>query len=132
PLTMQARLLRTLQERSVFPLGASKPVEVDVRIIAASNVVLQQEVRAGRFREDLYYRLAEYVITLKPLRERKEDIPQLARRFLADMALELGRPGPEFSDAAMDILLEHAWPGNVRELRNVVRRAALLATDLVQ
>ena len=79
PLAIQARLLRTLQERSVFPLGASQPVEVDVRIIAASNVVLEQEVRAGRFREDLYYRLAEYVIVLKPLRERREDIPAPGR-----------------------------------------------------
>jgi DNA-binding NtrC family response regulator len=100
PLAIQARLLRTLQERTVFPLGASRAVEVDVRIVAASNVVLQQEVRAGRFREDLYYRLAEYVIALKPLRERREDIPHLAGRFLVDMALELGRPGPEISEAA--------------------------------
>jgi DNA-binding NtrC family response regulator len=132
PLTIQARLLRTLQERSVFPLGASKVVDVDVRIIAAANVVLQQEVRAGRFREDLYYRLAEYVIALPPLRERREDIPHLAQRFLADMALELGRPGPEFTEAAMDVLVTHTWPGNVRELRNVVRRAALLGSELIQ
>ncbi|MBM3217471.1 MAG: sigma-54-dependent Fis family transcriptional regulator [Candidatus Rokubacteria bacterium] len=132
PLTIQARLLRTLQERSVFPLGASRAVDVDVRIVAASNVVLQQEVRAGRFREDLYYRLAEYVIALPPLRERHEDIPHLAQRFLADMALELGRPGPEFSEAAMDVLVRHNWPGNVRELRNVVRRAALLGSELIQ
>jgi DNA-binding NtrC family response regulator len=132
PLAIQARLLRTLQERSVFPLGASRAVEVDVRIIAASNVVLQQEVRAGRFREDLYYRLAEYVIALKPLRERREDIPHLARKFLADMALELGRPGPELSDAAIAMLCEHSWPGNVRELRNVMRRAAIVGTEMIQ
>jgi len=132
PLAIQARLLRTLQERTVFPLGASRAVEVDVRIVAASNVVLQQEVRAGRFREDLYYRLAEYVIALKPLRERREDIPHLAGRFLADMALELGRPGPEISEAAMAVLVEHPWPGNVRQLRNVVRRAALLASERIQ
>ncbi len=132
PLAIQARLLRTLQERTVFPLGASRSVDVDVRIIAASNVVLQQEVRAGRFREDLYYRLAEYVIALKPLRERCDDIPVLARKFLADMALELGRPGPELSDAAIALLVQHAWPGNVRELRNVMRRAALLGSELIQ
>jgi DNA-binding NtrC family response regulator len=130
-LGLQARLLRTLQERCVLPLGASRPVDVDVRIVAASNVILQQEVRAGRFREDLFYRLAEYVITVPPLRERRDDIPPLVRRFLADMALELGRPGPEISEPAMAALLEHPWPGNVRELRNVVRRAALLAPDLI-
>ena len=132
PLAIQARLLRTLQERCVFPLGASRPVEVDVRIIAASNVVLQQEVRAGRFREDLYYRLAEYAIALAPLRERRDDIPHLARRFLADMALEVGRATPEISEGAMAVLLDHSWPGNVRELRNVVRRAALLAAEGIQ
>jgi len=132
PLAIQARLLRTLQERTVFPLGASRAVEVDVRIVAASNVVLQQEVRAGRFREDLYYRLAEYVIALPPLRERREDIPPLARRFLADMALELGRPGPEISEAAMAVLVEYPWPGNVRELRNVVRRAAAVGPQLIE
>ncbi len=132
PLLMQARLLRTVQERCVLPLGASRPVEVDVRIVAASNTVLQQEVRAGRFREDLYYRLAEYVIALAPLRERREDIPHLVRRFLADMALELGRPGPEISEPAMAMLMEHPWPGNVRELRNVVRRAAVLGSALLQ
>jgi two-component system nitrogen regulation response regulator GlnG len=132
PLAMQAKLLRALQERCVQPLGAARPVEVDVRVVAASNAVLQEEVRAGRFREDLYYRLAEYVITLPPLRERREDIPHLARRFLADVALELGRPGPEIGDDAMAALVEHGWPGNVRELRNVVRRAALLGSELIQ
>ena len=132
PLAVQAKLLRVLQERCVQPLGAPRPVEVDVRVVAASNAVLQDEVRAGRFREDLYYRVAEYVITLAPLRERREDIPHLAGRFLADVALELGRPGPEISDDAMAALVEHAWPGNVRELRNVVRRAALLGSERIQ
>ncbi len=132
PLAMQAKLLRALQERCVYPLGATSPVEVDVRVVAASNTVLREEVRAGRFREDLYYRLAEYVIALPPLRERREDIPHLARHFLTDVALELGRPGPEISDDAMTALLEHAWPGNVRELRNVVRRAALLGGEQIE
>jgi two-component system nitrogen regulation response regulator GlnG len=132
PLAMQAKLLRALQERCVYPLGATQPVEVDVRVVAASNTVLREEVRAGRFREDLYYRLAEYVIALPPLRERREDIPHLARHFLTDVALELGRPGPEISDDAMAALLEHAWPGNVRELRNVVRRAALLGAERIE
>jgi DNA-binding NtrC family response regulator len=132
PLAMQAKLLRALQERCVYPLGASHPVEVDVRVIAASNTVLREEVRAGRFREDLYYRLAEYVIALPPLRERREDIPHLARHFLTDVALELGRPGPEIGEDAMAALLEYSWPGNVRELRNVVRRAALLGGEQIQ
>jgi two-component system nitrogen regulation response regulator GlnG len=132
PLAMQAKLLRSLQERCVHPLGAAQPVEVDVRVIAASNAVLREEVRAGRFREDLYYRLAEYVITLPPLRERREDIPHLARRFLTDVAIELGRPGPELSEDAVAALLEHPWPGNVRELRNVVRRAGLLGADRIE
>jgi DNA-binding NtrC family response regulator len=131
PLAMQAKLLRALQERCVYPLGATQPVAVDVRVIAASNTVLREEVRAGRFREDLYYRLAEYVIALPPLRERREDIPHLARHFLTDVALELGRPGPEIAEDAMAALLEHAWPGNVRELRNVVRRAALLGGEQI-
>ena len=132
PLAMQAKLLRALQERCVYPLGATQPVEVDVRVVAASNTVLREEVRAGRFREDLYYRLAEYVIALPPLRERREDIPHLARHFLTDVALELGRPGPAISDDAMTALLEHSWPGNVRELRNVVRRAALLGAEQIE
>jgi DNA-binding NtrC family response regulator len=132
PLAMQAKLLRALQERSVQPLGAAHPVEVDVRVVAASNAVLRDEVRAGRFREDLYYRLAEYVITLPPLRERQEDIPHLVRHFLTDVAIELGRPGPELSDDGMAALLEHPWPGNVRELRNVVRRAALLGAERIE
>jgi two-component system nitrogen regulation response regulator GlnG len=116
----------------VYPLGATQPVEVDVRVVAASNTVLREEVRAGRFREDLYYRLAEYVIALPPLRERREDIPHLARHFLTDVALELGRPGPAISEDAMAALLEHTWPGNVRELRNVVRRAALLGGEQIE
>jgi len=132
PLGPQAKLLRALQERCVLPLGAARPVDVDVRVIAASNANLREEVRAGRFREDLYYRLAEYVIALPPLRERRDDIPPLARRFLADMALELGRPGPEIGDEAMAVLVDYAWPGNIRELRNVVRRAALVATDVLR
>ncbi|HYE89755.1 MAG TPA: sigma-54 dependent transcriptional regulator [Terriglobales bacterium] len=132
PLGPQAKLLRALQERCVLPLGAARPVEVDVRVIAASNANLREEVRAGRFREDLYYRLAEYVIALPPLRERRDDIPNLARRFLADMALELGRPGPEIGDEAMAALVDYAWPGNIRELRNVVRRAALVAADVLR
>ncbi len=128
----QAKLLRVLQERLVQPLGAVAAQPVDVRIVAATNVSLESEIRAGRFRQDLFYRLAEFVIALPPLRERPEDIPHLANRFLAEARMELKRPVRGFSPEALARLTAHRWPGNVRELRNVVRRAVLLSTDLVE
>lgn len=131
PLPTQAKLLRALQEREVQPLGGKRPVRVDARILAASNVPLEQEVRAGRFRQDVYYRLNEFVITLPPLRER-DDILQLASEFLAEASMELGRPCREISEAAAQVLLRHPWPGNVRELRNVIRRAIILAADAIE
>lgn len=129
PLTTQPKLLRALQERALQPLGATRPVPVDVRIIAASNVSLEREMRAGRFRHDLYYRLSEFVVTLPPIRERVEDILSLATRFLAEASHELRRPVPRLSEEASQLLLHYPWPGNVRELRNVMRRAALLTCD---
>jgi DNA-binding NtrC family response regulator len=131
PLPMQAKLLRALQERWVQPLGSKHPVHLDVRIIVASNVSLAQEAHAGRFRHDVYYRLNEFVITLPPLRER-DDILDLAYRFLVEATMEFGRTCREISEAAAEILVRYPWPGNVRELRNVVRRAVLLASDLIQ
>jgi DNA-binding NtrC family response regulator len=131
PLTTQSKLLRALQERQVQPLGGRQPIRVDARIIAASNVSLEQEARAGRFRQDVYYRLNEFVITLPPLRER-DDILHLATEFLAEASMELGRPCRELSEAAAQSLLSHSWPGNVRELRNVIRRAILLASDVIE
>ena len=131
PLPTQVKLLRALQERQVQPLGRKQPVRVDVRIIAASNVPLEQEVQAGRFRQDVYYRLNEFVITLPPLRER-DDILHLATEFLAEASMELGRPCRAISEEAAQILLHYPWPGNVRELRNVIRRATLLATDVIE
>jgi DNA-binding NtrC family response regulator len=131
PPPTQAKLLRALQERQVQPLGSKQPVRVDVRIIAASNVSLEHEVRAGRFRQDVYYRLNEFVIALPALRER-DDILHLANDFLAEASMEFGRPCREISDAAAQSLLRHAWPGNVRELRNVIRRAILLASDAIE
>jgi DNA-binding NtrC family response regulator len=131
PLTTQAKLLRALQERQVEPLGSTQPVRMDVRIIAASNVSLEREVRAGRFRQDVYYRLNEFVITLPPLRER-DDIIRLANDFLAEASMEFGRPCREISEAATQSLLGYRWPGNVRELRNVIRRALLLASDVIE
>ncbi len=131
PLSTQAKLLRALQERQVQPLGGTRPVRVDARIVAASNVPLEPEVRAGRFRQDVYYRLNEFGITLPPLRER-DDILHLANEFLCEGSTELGRPCRKISEAAAQILLRYHWPGNVRELRNVIRRAILLASDVIE
>ena len=131
PLPTQAKLLRALQERQVQPLGSKRPVHVVARIIAASNAPLDREVRAGRFRQDVYYRLNEFGITLPPLRER-DDILHLANEFLPEAGLELGRPCRKISEAAAQVLLRYSWPGNVRELRNVIRRAMLLASDAIE
>jgi len=131
PLATQAKLLRALEQREVQPLGSTRPVPVDVRIIAATNAELEEGVKAGRFRADLYYRLGEFTISLPPLRSRREDIIHLAQRFLDEVSMELRRPVRGITDEAMQALLRHDWPGNVRELRNVVRKAALLATDMV-
>src|SRR5437762_9984567 len=131
PLPTQAKLLRALQERQVQPLGSTRPVSVQVRFIAASNVPLEREVRAGRFRQDVYYRLNEFAITLPPLRER-DNILHLANAFLAEASAELDRPCRKISEAAAQVLLRYPWPGNVRELRNVIRRASLLAADEIE
>src|SRR5438094_6079786 len=122
PLPTQAKLLRALEERVVQPLGSNEPIRVSARIIAASNVSLEREVRAGRFRQAVYYRLNEFGITLPPLRER-DDILHLANEFLPEAGMELGRPCRRISEAAAQTLLRYHWPGNVRELRNVIRRA---------
>ena len=132
PLSTQAKLLRAVEERHVQVLGAKSAVPVDVRIIAAANVPLDREIRGGRFRQDLYYRLNEFVILVPPLRERREDIVYLAKRFLAEASMELQRPIREISEEAVQVLLRYQWPGNVRELRNVIRRAVLLSSDLVE
>jgi two-component system response regulator FlrC len=119
-LSLQAKLLRVLQEREVEPLGASKPVALDVRVLATSNRDLEQTVRDGDFREDLYYRLSVFPLQIPPLRERPGDVAALARRFVA------ARGGEHFlSDAALARLTAYAWPGNVRELENVMQRALL-------
>src|SRR5438046_315399 len=131
PLPTQTKLLRALQERQVQPLGSKQPVPVNARIIAASNVPLEREVRAGRFRQDVYYRLNEFGITLPPLRERA-DLLHLATESLPEACMELGRPCRKISEAAVQVLLRYRWPGNVRELRNVIRRAILLASDVIE
>jgi two-component system nitrogen regulation response regulator GlnG len=131
PVATQAKLLRALEQREVQPLGSARAVPVDVRIIAATNSELQEGVKAGRFRADLYYRLGEFTITLPPLRSRREDIAHLAQRFLDEVSMELRRPVRRIAEEAMQALLRHDWPGNVRELKNVIRKAALVATDEV-
>jgi DNA-binding NtrC family response regulator len=127
----QSKLLRVLQERRVQPLGGSRSVPVDVRVIAATNEQLEQQVSGGKFRQDLFYRLAEFNIRLPPLRERREDIIPLALRFLEEAGLELRRPVGSLAPQAQEILGSHPWPGNVRELRNVIRQAVLQSRDVV-
>jgi DNA-binding NtrC family response regulator len=128
-LDFQGKLLRVLQERAVRRVGGDRPREVDVRVVAASNRDLRAEVAAGRFREDLYFRLAVIPIHLAPLRERRADVLPLARQFLADCSAELGRRVAGWSDEVEKWLLEHSWPGNVRELANAVERGVVLARD---
>jgi two-component system response regulator AtoC len=127
PLGLQAKLLRVLQDRTVRPVGGRDEVVVDVRVICATNRDLQDLVRAGKFREDLYYRLAVIPIRLPSLRERPEDIPLLAAHFLERAAATLGKRIEGFDEEAMGWLTQHRWPGNVRELENVVERAVTLA-----
>jgi DNA-binding NtrC family response regulator len=131
PLPAQVKLLRALEDRGVQPLGGKQLVHLDVRIIAASNVPLAREVQAGRFRQDVYYRLNEFLITLPSLRER-DDILDLANGFLVEASMEFGRSCRGISEEAAEVLLRYAWPGNVRELRNVIRRAVLLASDVIR
>src|SRR5688572_12258616 len=131
PLPVQAKLLRALQQKQIQPLGSKQAVPVAVRIIAASNIPLGEEVRMGRFRADVYYRLNEFVITLPPLRER-DNILQLANSLLAEAAIALDRPCRKISEATAQVLLRYHWPGNVRELRNVMRRACLLAAEVIE
>jgi DNA-binding NtrC family response regulator len=127
PPAAQVKLLRALQEDQVEPVGARKPVKVDVRIISATNRDLIADVKAGRFREDLFYRLHVFPITVPPLRERREDIPDLIRHFLARFCAEEGKRIQMVSAAALALLRNHRWPGNVRQLENAMFRAVVLA-----
>jgi DNA-binding NtrC family response regulator len=120
---LQADLLRVLQEKTFYRLGGSEEVRVDVRVIAATNKDIAEAVREGRFRDDLYYRLNVIEIRIPPLRDRREDVPLLARHLVERLAHELGKPINEVSEGALKLLLDYDWPGNVRELENAVERA---------
>jgi transcriptional regulator with PAS, ATPase and Fis domain len=126
--SMQVKLLRALQERKIRRVGGTDEVEVDVRVISATNVPLEKLVQDRRFREDLFYRLQVIPIRTPPLRERREDIPLLAGHFLKLFARQMGKDVAKISEAAMALLQRHSWPGNVRELENVIERAVALET----
>lgn len=130
-LTAQSKLLRVVQDQELRPLGSTRSRAVDVKIVAATNADLRYLVEARQFREDLFYRLNVLSVLLPPLRDRKEDIPALARHFLQRSAEELGKEGLRFSQDAIKKLMNYAWPGNVRELQNVLYRAVAMAMSNV-
>ncbi len=127
-LELQAKLLRVLQQRVVVPVGSHEELPVDVRVLAATNRDLAREVDAGRFREDLFYRLNVVAIRTTGLRDRPEDVPVLAERYLAELAARHGMPMCTLSPAAIEVLQGYAWPGNVRELENVLERAVMFSS----
>jgi transcriptional regulator with PAS, ATPase and Fis domain len=127
PLHLQAKLLRVIQSRSVVRVGGSKAIPVDIRLICATNMDLDQLVREGRFREDLYYRINTVHIALPPLRERKEDIVPLAERFIVQFAGKYHRPVSGLDDSARLALESYRWSGNIRELQNVIEKAVILS-----
>jgi transcriptional regulator with PAS, ATPase and Fis domain len=126
PLHLQAKLLRVLQERQFIKIGGESMIKVDVRVMAATNRDLGQEVKKDAFRKDLYYRLSVIGLTIPPLSERREDIAELVKNYISYMAPRIGANVKEIDDAAMDALINYSWPGNVRELINVIERALLL------
>jgi len=126
PLAMQTKLLRVLEDRMIRPVGSTREIPVDIRIVAATNRALAEEVRRGRFRQDLFYRLDVVNLTIPPLRQRREDIVPLAQHFSAQLAAQLGVPEVPIERATMARLRAYDWPGNVRELRNLVERALIL------
>jgi two-component system nitrogen regulation response regulator NtrX len=125
-LRTQSKVLRVLEEQRLEPVGSDRTINVDVRVIAATNKKLEDEISAGRFREDLFYRLNVIPFNLPPLRERTEDIPILARHFLADFSVAYGRKPKELGEAALGVMLRYHWPGNVRELRNLIERLMIV------
>lgn len=131
PLGAQAKLLRVLEEKKILRPGATKPIKIEVRLLTASNQELRGLVEAGQMREDLYSRLNEFTIAIPPLRDRQDDIPYLAKRFLDIANKELQKNVQRFSEYCLEALLSYHWPGNVRQLRSVIRRAVVLADDLI-
>jgi DNA-binding NtrC family response regulator len=127
-LTLQSKLLRVLETQAFFRVGGTKKVEVDVRVIAATNRDLNQYVADGKFRSDLLFRINNFTVTLPPLRDRIEDIAPLAEHFLANVS---GGSSRSISDEAMRVLMNYSWPGNVRELKNVIERAVILSSNEV-
>ncbi len=125
-LKTQAKVLRVLQEQTMEQVGGTARIKVDARVLAATNKDLQAEIRAGNFREDLYYRLNVIPVFVPPLRERQEDIPLLAEHFMVEFAREYGRRGKRFDQGALSMLQHYPWPGNVRELRNVIERLVIM------
>ena len=125
-LKTQAKVLRTLDEQRFTPLGSDEPITVDVRVIASTNKDLDEEISTGNFREDLFYRLNVIPFYVPPLRERREDIPLLARHFLKEFSAAYGRRPREITDDAIETLMRYSWPGNVRELRNVIERIVIM------
>ncbi len=126
-INLQAKLLRAIQEKEIDRIGSNKPVKIDIRLIATTNRELEHEVKAGTFRQDLYFRLNVINLVLPCLRERKNDIPKLTRFFIEKYAKQNGVPIKPLSEAALDKLLNHTWPGNIRELENIIHRAVLIA-----
>ncbi len=126
-LDTQAKLLRVLEEEEFEKLGGKRPIKVDVRVISSTNKNLQEEIKKGNFREDLYHRIAAMPIAVPPLRERKDDIPPLVEHFLSLFCQENNRPTKRFSDGAIKVLMSYDWPGNVRELKNIVERLVIMA-----
>jgi two-component system, NtrC family, nitrogen regulation response regulator GlnG len=129
PVDLQAKLLRVLQERELQRVGAAETVKLDVRVLAATNIDLLSRVKQGKFREDLYYRLHVIPLHLPPLRERSEDIPELAEHFIRKISLREECSPKRLTEEALSILMRHAWPGNVRELENALELAIVLAGD---
>ena len=126
-LAAQAKVLRVLQEKKLSRVGSDKDIMVDVRVLAATNKNLKEEIEAGRFREDLYHRISVIVIKVPTLDDRKDDIPLLVDHFIAQICAETGMPQREIDTDAMQLLVEKSWTGNIRELRNVVERLLILS-----
>ena len=126
---LQAKLLRVLQEREIERIGSNKPIKVDIRVISATNTNLEDAVIQGKFRQDLYFRLNVVPISIPPLRERREDIPLLAKHFLNKFNTAFNKKIPGFSEKALNALTRYHWPGNIRELENLIERIVVLSSE---